>query len=270
VKHAELRAGVRYDMPPGFGPSVAPEIETDFDVHNSTVEFETSAEAVSELMPRWFVPPSRPRIAVTYRRMIGMAWMGGRDYQIVSVRVTSTYTGDPEQVVRPFALVIWESDYAPVVAGRELMGAPKLVADIPPVEIGGHDHGFECREYDTVLVSGRVHDLTPVGEEQVARRRSAAAAGGSYFWKFIPGPGNVPDADYPVRISMTTPFVRMWEGQGELEWGTPSVAQAPYSAKVVERLSSLPRRSDISTTVWHAEACILSRKDTVRLDIQSP
>ena len=38
-------------MPPGFGPSVAPEIETDFDVHNSTVEFETSAEAVSELMP---------------------------------------------------------------------------------------------------------------------------------------------------------------------------------------------------------------------------
>ena len=92
MKHAELRAGVRYDMPPGFGPSVAPEIETDFDVHNSTVEFETSAEAVSELMPHWFVPSERPRIAVTYRRMIGMAWMGGRDYQIVSVRVTSTYT----------------------------------------------------------------------------------------------------------------------------------------------------------------------------------
>ena len=270
MKHAELRAGVRYDMPPGFGPSVAPEIETDFDVHNSTVEFETSAEAVSELMPHWFVPSERPRIAVTYRRMIGMAWMGGRDYQIVSVRVTSTYTGDSEQVVRPFALVIWESDYAPVVAGRELMGAPKLVADIPPVELGPDDHGFECREYGTALVRGRVHGLTPVAEEEVARRRSAAAAGGSYFWKFIPGPGGVPDADYPVRISMTTPFVRMWQGQGELEWGTPSATEAPYSARIVERLSRLPRQSDISTTVWHAESCILSRKDTVRLDVQSP
>lgn len=266
MTHAELRTGVRYDMPPGFGPSVAPDVESHFDTHCSMVEYETSRDAVRELMPRWFVPTERPRIAIAYRRMIGMAWMGGRDYQLVAVRVTSTYEGDPDQAVRPFTLVIWESDYAPVVAGRELMGAPKLVADIPPVELGGDDHAFECREYGTLLVGGRATGLRSLDEAEVARRRSAAAAGGSYFWKYIPGPGAVPDADYPVRISMTTPFVRMWQGQGQVEWGKPSATEAPYSAHVIERLSALPCLSEVSSTVWHAESCVLSRKDTVRLD----
>ena len=266
MTHAELQAGIRYDMPPGFGPSVAPDVETDFDVHCSMIEFETTRSAVVELMPRWFLPTSRPRVTIVYRRMLGMTWMGGRDYQIVSARVTSTYDADPDQAVRPFAFVIWESDYAPVVAGRELMGAPKLVAELAPVNVAGHDHTFECREYGTLLVKGSVFGLKPLEREEV-RRRSTSSSAGSYFWKYIPGPSGVPDADYPVRISMTTPFVRIWQGQGDFEWGRPSVKEAPYSAKIVERLSRLPRLSPISATVWHAESCVLSRKDTVRLDV---
>lgn len=47
-----LEAGNRYMMPPNFGPSFAPDIETGFDCHGASVDFDTSGEAVDRLLPR--------------------------------------------------------------------------------------------------------------------------------------------------------------------------------------------------------------------------
>jgi hypothetical protein len=269
MSQASLPPGQRYDMPPSFGPSVAPDVEHGFDLHGSTIEFATAREAVAPLMPRWFKPDTEPLVAIGYRHMIGMDWMGGRNYRLITVRISAQIEIDGVETPLPFTPVIWESDYAPVVSGRELMGAPKLLGDIPEVPEVGIDHDFVCREYDARLFEGRVTELQELPEQAVARTNAAQDenAFSVGYWKVIPGPGDITDADYPVGIRMTTPFQRMWKGRGELHWERPQRHEAPYSSRIIETLRALPCLSDVRASAFHAAGCTLYRNRSRRLDI---
>lgn len=261
---AELKPGVRYDMPAAFGPSVAPDIETDFDMQASAVEFETTQDALAPLLPRWFRPTPRPLVSIGYRQMIGMGWMGGRNYQLITVRVSTECSVD--KAVNQFGLALWESDCAPILAGRELMGAPKLFGQIPAVAVSGADHAFDCSEYDALLFRAQASRLEELSPAEVADKRAQQQKSWVYYWKYIPGVDGVPDADYPVAIKLHTPFVRMWKGQGAIEFGAPSPREAPYSGRIVQRLAALPRVSELRANAWHASCCTLFRNQTRRLD----
>ncbi len=263
---ATLTPGVRYDMPPMFGPSVAPDVETGFGAHNTTIDFETSGDAIDPLLPRWFRPAERCMLTISYRRMLDMAWMGGRDYQLITIAVTAEREVGGIVETNPFVLAIWESDTAPILAGRELMGAPKLFGEIPAVEVGGADHGFTCSEYGTLLYRGTATDLVEVETAKVERASERMKSALGWYWKYIPGPGGVPDADYPATMRMWTPLTRLWRGKGAIEWGSPDAKQAPYSGRIIDRLRELPVLSEVRSTVFHAENCTLFRNQTVRLD----
>ncbi len=263
---AKLEPGVRYDMPPGFGPSIAPDVEDGFDLHGSTVEFETTADALDPLLPKWFRPTPRPIVSFGYRHMRGMRWMGGRDYQIMRVGISVVSADGEITAPNNLGLVLWESDCAPILSGRELMGAPKLFGTIPVVEVGASDHAFECREYDARLIHGRAFELSALTDAEIAAKREQQQKSWVYYWKYIPGVAGTPDADYPVAIKMHTPFVRMWKGRGALELSVPSATEAPYSHRIVSRLAELPRRSEVTSSAWHAIGCALFRNETRRLD----
>lgn len=267
---AELKPGVRYDMPPAFGPSIAPDVEEGFEIHASNVEFQTTAEAVELLLPKWFKPAPRPIVSIGYRQMIGMQWMGGRNYQIVRVGLSAEYDLPGGKGATSFGLVLWESDCAPILAGRELMGAPKLFGHIPPIEVSRADHQFECREYDAPLIRGRAYGLEELSEAAVAQRRSQQTNSWVCYWKYIPGVEGAPDADYPVAIKLTTPFTRMWSGTGDVEFCQPSSQEAPYSSHIVKRLAEVPRLTEPTSTAWHASGCTLRRDQTRRLDRPRP
>jgi acetoacetate decarboxylase len=264
--HAELDRRQRYVMPPAFGPSVAPDVEDGFDLHGSSVEYDTAPEALAPLLPKWFRPTAKPVVSFGYRQMINMSWMGGRNYQILRVGVSVEHEKNGAVTANNFGLVLWESDCAPILAGRELMGAPKLFGTIPPITVGVKEHSFECHEYDARLIRGSCFALQALSESEVAAKRSQQADSWVYYWKYIPGVGDEPDADYPVAIKLTTPFVRMWQGQGALELGTPSAVEAPYSHHIVRRLAELPRLSAVRASAWHATGCTLRRDLTRRLD----
>lgn len=264
---AELARGVRYDMPAVFGSSVAPDIEEGFDIQGSEITFETAPEAVEPLLPRWFRPTESPIVSVCYRHMIRMAWMGGRDYRLVTVRVTTHCDALEGSPVNPYSWVIWESDCAPILAGRELMGSPKLFANIPAASVGGDDHEFTCHEYDAPLVRARLFGLQDVTPEELEAALEQMRTARSYYWKYIPGPGGTVDADYPVAIRMDIPYVKMWKGSGDVELHVPTTAEAPYSSKIMAALARLPRLSEPTAASWHAVSCKLFRGETQRLDV---
>lgn len=92
----------------------------------------------------------------------------------------------------PYVIAIWESDCAPILAGRELMGAPKLFGTIPPTEICGFDHGFTCHEYDALLVRGSLSNLSEIPADKVAHASERAKDARGWYWKHIRGRAECP------------------------------------------------------------------------------
>jgi hypothetical protein len=238
----ELKPGVRYDMPAAFGPSAAISVTSGYTVLSAAIPFVTEHDAVADLLPRWFRPTARPVVTVNYQRCLGMDWMGGRDYNIVSVYVAVESVGIDPPVSAPYGLVIWESDAAPVVSGREYMGTPKLHAKIPDVEMPAASAEFHCAEYEARLMTGRIEKMERVVDpDELATFQRAGESICRLHWKYIPGlRGAEPDADYPVAMYTSARYTEFWRGEGEFELGAPGLDEAPYSAKIVAALAALP------------------------------
>jgi hypothetical protein len=265
-----LQPGERYDMPAAFGASAAIPVSEGFQTYTATLTFATEPDALVRLMPRWFQPAGDPLVSVTYTRMIGMDWMGGRDYNIVSLGTPAVYVGGPEEVRGRYTLAIWESDCAPILAGRELMGSPKLFGQIPDVDVTEPEFTFSCREYDALLVEGTLHDLADLSAEQLAPLTAAGRNSVGLNWKYLPGPDGVPDADYPTALYMSTPYDWARRGAGSVRFGTPSDAEAPYSGKIARALAKLPLLELRDALALHASGCALFRSKTRRLDRPAP
>lgn len=259
--------GVRYDMPVPYGASVAPPVSKGFQTFTAVISYRTTREALVALMPHWFEPVGDPLLSVTYTRMVGMEWMGGRNYNIVSIGTPAAHVCEPERVSGRYTLAIWESDYAPVIAGREYMGSPKLLAGIADVDIFSGDFSFGCTEYDAPLVTGNVSGMREMTAEELAPLTDAGRNSVGLNWKYIPGFGNKPDVSFPTALYMSTPYDRGMRGQGAVSFGTPTDIEAPYSAKIVRTLAKVPLLEHVDTIAVHSPYSYLYRDRTRRLDI---
>src|SRR6266704_3560737 len=265
-----LRPGARYDMPVAYGASAAIPVSQGFQTYTATLTFRTEAGALTRLMPRWFAPAGDPLVSVGYTRMAGMEWMGGRDYNIVSVGTPAVSVGGPDEVRGRYTLAIWESDCAPILAGRELMGSPKLFGQIPDVDVTAPEFSFSCAEYDALLVEGTLHDMSELTSEQLAPLTAAGRESVGLNWKYLPGLDGEPDADYPTALYMSTPYDWARRGSGSVRFGTPSDAEAPYSGKIARALAKLPLLELRDAVALHASGCVLYRNKTSRLARPSP
>jgi len=262
----EPQPGERYDMPVAFGPSSAPAVETGFETYTTSITYTTSKDAVARLLPRWFEPAERQFLVVSYTRMLNMAWMGGRNYNIVNVSANVQTASDLEPLSARYTLAIWESDPAPVLAGREVMGSPKLYAQIPDADVLGTSHRFTCTEYSALLVEAETHDMVQLSADELAPIRAAGQTAVGLNWKYIPGLDGEPDASYPTALYMSFDYDEAWRGQGSFTFGTPSEIEAPYSSKIVRALRELPLGDHVDTISLHSASTELFRDRTRRLD----
>jgi hypothetical protein len=259
--------GVRYDMPVPFGPSAAPPVSEGFETYTTVISHRTTPEALTALMPHWFEPQGDPVLSVTYTRMVGMEWMGGRNYNIVSIGTPAAYVGPGEREVGRYTLAIWESDCAPVLAGREYMGSPKLHAGIPDVDVFAGDYSFGCTEYGAELVTGTVSDLRELTPDELAPITEAGRHSVGLNWKYVPGFGDEPDVSYPTALYMSTPYERGMRGHGSIAFGTPTDREAPYSGKIARTLAKVPLLEHVDTIAVHSSYSYLFRDRTRRLDV---
>jgi len=260
-------AGVRYDMPVSYGPSIAPPVSQGFETYTTTITYRTSRDAIGELLPEWFLPADDQVVTAVYTRMVNMEWMGGRNYNIVSVSANVVCVCTPEPIAGPYTLAIWESDCAPILAGREYMGSPKLFGVIPDADIFEGEFSFRCSEYEAPLVDGTVSQMR---EMTPAELEAAAEAGRNrvgFNWKYIPGFGDEPDISYPTALYMAYQFDRGARGHGTFSFGTPTDIEAPYSAKIVRTLAKLPLLEHVDTISLHSAYSYLFRDRTRRLDV---
>jgi acetoacetate decarboxylase len=205
-------------------------------------------------------------VTVSYSRMIGMEWMGSRSYNLLSIRVSATCPVSGDDLVAPYVLAVWETDCAPILAGRELMGAPKLSATIGDFDVEGPEYSVDCCEYGSLLVRTDFHGMCELPATETGALAAAGAKSLSYLWKYIPGLESGPDADYPVVIEMALPIRKAWKGTATTTFGTPSDVEAPFSARIVRTLAQLPVLEPLDAVATWAPGSSLFRDRTRRLD----
>ena len=228
------------DMPHIFGPLTLPPV-TSIDRQSTVViSFTTTRNAVRDLLPRHFLPAEEPLVSFTHQALDGIDYMQGRGYNLLNVAVTAVFNGTSGPMVRPFPVVIWENNTMPIIAGRELAGNPKIFGEVSGLAEEGTSVSFDVKEYGSNLVSARVDNLQSLKEDRLERVNRAAIDSSLFGWKFVPGCAGV-DADYPTLIHGSSTFERGWTGDAILDISSPTVTEAPFSARIVEVLRDLPR-----------------------------
>jgi hypothetical protein len=156
-----------YVMPVHFGPMVP-------GWDGMTVHYERAVglvfsgsidrSAVSAYLPPGFTADDPAILSVRYLQLSGCIGLAGGGYNVVSVEVSAHFDGEQDHVDGDYALIQWEGHNAPAIMGRELVGSPKIVADIPDYWSFGGAKGWHVSENSTRLAEGEVSPLEKLGE----------------------------------------------------------------------------------------------------------
>jgi acetoacetate decarboxylase len=205
-----------------------------------STSFATRADAVRPYLPASFDIPVEPIVTFSRMTYFDVDYLGGRGYHELTVGVSSSFDHSGTSRRGSFMLVVWVDDARAIMVGRELMGYPKLQAELPPVSRTKDGCRYSVSEYGSTLYSAEVGELSAVAGADLIALRDAAEDVTVFGWKHIPGPNGTVDADYPTRISLN--FVWAEASWGSATWaiGTPSRREAPHSGRIMSALAGLP------------------------------
>lgn len=260
---------VRYDMPVQFGPSPMPNHTHVPAAEAIVIPFETTRDAAALLLPRHFELADAAVVSVSRIDYHDVDYLGGRGYREVVVSVAAVHQGRDGRIEAAFAPVLWVSEVAALIGGREYMGLAKLPAEMDAVQIEVGRRRFRCTEYGAPLIDGEVCEMQALSGDKLARVQRGSAEVKTFGWKYIPSASGAPDADYPLVNVMAWDYERAWSGEGRVTLHQPDRRAAPLSSRVMAVLGKLPVKAYRRAFVGEGRA-VIDRAGTRRLDSSSP
>ncbi|MEZ5175123.1 MAG: acetoacetate decarboxylase family protein [Acidimicrobiia bacterium] len=203
--------------------------------------FRTDRDAVLPLVPDCFEVPQDPMITISFGDYDQVDFMAGGGYRVAYAGVSARFEGE-ETVDGLHILVMWENETLPIVTGRELIGIPKMHADISPIR-GVVDDTFRA----TAAVWG--HEVmrieaTTFRKQNVVVRRTAQKRVNSVPWlgyKYIASFDGPPDAAYPTIVWNEAEIDELWFAEhAEVGFGHADEADLGQLAGIPRVLSGIP------------------------------
>ena len=255
---------IRYDMPAQFGPSLLPD-QSETEATVVVVSFETTSDAVRSILPRFFSAPEKPTISFSRISYENVDYLGGRGYQEIVVGVSAVYEGGGRRIEANFAPVLWVDQPGPLMAGREFQGLAKLHGDFSPIAIGEEQISTTVSEYGAPLLTIEANQLKQISSDKIEKLNASASHVNTLGWKYIHGWNGQADADYPILSVMRWTYRSAWTGMSHIKFGNPSATDAPFSARVIAKLSGFPLLEAKRAFVGQGKATI-DRAATERLE----
>lgn len=232
----------QYLMPAHFGP---PDVERTspryLDVTTMSIGYLTDRDKLAQYLPEPFEIRGDPVVSVYYAMNREVEWMAGGGYNLLGVDAIVRFNGEVDQVDGSYCLVLWENDFDPIVGGRELLGAPKIYADIEDHRILAGTWSTTASLRGQTIVELSVGDLQPVPEPALRAMRQASVDAYWMGWRYVPNIGEpgaavshatcIPSAGAPREV---------WSGSGEVRWHRTSWEKNPTQAHIVNALADLP------------------------------
>jgi hypothetical protein len=251
----EFVKGRPYLMPAHFGPA---DMGWDGKVAHYedntavTIAYVTEPEAASALLPPGFSVADPAVVSVSFAECRGVDFMAGGGYNLVAVNLSATFRGKRDAAVGSFALVLWENEFIPILVGREVLGAPKLMAEIPDAWTRDDGRGFSVSEKGTRLLEGEISGLTPLDGDAIEAMAAQTAGQLWMGWKYFPS-CDLRDASlsHATALPARTEIREAWLGKGELTFHAVPWEKAPSSSRIVSTLAELP--------IVEVQAAVLTR-----------
>lgn len=130
-----------YRMPTSFGPAQGPR-QAPPGVYYDNAEspeklcvyaaWRTCGQRLGRLLPPGFTLRGEPEIVFEFSYMTKIAWLAGRGYNMLTVRIPASYRNGATSIDGYFQPVVWENLTEPILSGREELGWNKIYADLPP------------------------------------------------------------------------------------------------------------------------------------------
>lgn len=238
-----LEEGVVYSMPLIMGPLFKEAQRPGRvygEVESLSATFRTEREALRPLVPSCFLIPEEPTATVSFSVNNHVDFMAGGGYRIGYVGVSARFEGE-EDVDGLHILVMWENDTLPIFTGREMIGIPKLHADI--TQIRQVDEGLRA----SASVWGHEVlglDVAGLKEQNMVVRRTAQKRINSIPWlgyKHIPAIDGPADVSYPMVVWNEIELDELWFGDTATPL-LPTVGHADLDrlAVITETLARIP------------------------------
>jgi Acetoacetate decarboxylase (ADC) len=234
-----------YRMPVAFGPLPGPRQTLpdsgprggEATLRTLTLRYETTPEALRELLPPCFEPGGEPFVTVEYTELSDVPWLAGRGYDTFAVKLPARFDGHRDRVTGSFVAVVWENMADPIITGREELGYAKLYADLHSAPVGRSGHrctaSWDGHTFAELELEG-ITDVPPAPAVQGA---------GVLNFRYVPGvDASEPDAMGPVLTPAAggAHVLRQATAGGRVRFVKSAWEQLPTFYPIVNTLERLP------------------------------
>lgn len=237
----QFESGVTYMMPVAFGPQ-PPHAAGEFsDVRTLMVVYRSTIEAIRRVLPEPFIPGPEPLVFSYLQRCRGVNFLAGGEYRLFGVNVAATYPAEDGPSHGSFALILWENNIEAIIRGREILGIPKLYADVDdPEPVDGH-WSVAARDHGRDLIRMELTDQAEMSPEELEGLRCELAEGAWFGWKHVPRiDGLGVEVSQATKIGIVNNPSAAWRCTGSLEFGDVTWEESPPHAHIVQGLRELP------------------------------
>ena len=230
------------------------------------LQYQTDSGAVQPLLPDCYVSATDPIVTVWFAYYDDVDFMGGRGYRETCMQVAAKFDGEKDHVEGDYVLVMFLDDTIPIINGREILGIPKLYADISPAKTLSNSH-LRCEtSAGRNLVFGI--DLGPLKKQNRLVRFAANKKFNDrplLCYKYIPSYHGPPDASYPtIWEGSELKMEQLWLGKtGQIFFGKSS--EEDPGTTLLNALKSLPIHQ-ITQTFRYSGSLVLNNDLSRKLE----
>ncbi len=246
-----------YFMPVSVGPARPLTAGVFDDVLSLQVSYVTDKDVLAALLPAPFEPADQPLVTAYFRKCSGVNFLAGGCYSMMGLNLAAYFNGRQDQVRGDYALVLWENHIFPILRGRELLGVPKLPADIPDPLVVGNDWSAQASDGGNLLLRLSIRDAKKVGAAALEQMRLSQKSWHWLSWRYIPTVDGVGAAlSEPTLIGWEGTTSEAWTGSGTIGFGDVTWEASPMNGDILPVLKTLVVREYVESTITRGPATL--------------
>ncbi len=181
---------------------------------------------------------------------------------MVDIDASVIYEGKKDKAEGSFGLVLWMDKFFPILLGRELLGAAKLMGEVPDAKLFNKQASFFAAEDGTRLLEAKLWDFKEKTQEEIAQMVKNSEGKCWLGWKHFPAVDlNGPDISYATYLPTENVIKQAWSAKGEFQFFKDIPwERAPLSSNVVNILSKLPILEYLDASAWIESSIYMPNK----------